>query len=364
MRIEQITFTRFIAAIFIFIFHFGKQSFPFSNPFLFPFLKQATVGVSYFFMLSGFVMIIAYWKLNTNFIPVKQFLASRFARIYPVYIIAILLSVVFVFLKNGNISATAFLLEIFALQSWIPQYALEINYTAWSISVEMFFFLSFPFLYKYFYKRYSLSIVVITAIVFWLLSQIIFNYAYFSGYYQPFPSSRHSFLYYHPIMHWNEFILGNATGLIFIKFFANKNYNRNFDWILLCFPVLVALMLRYKYANYHNGLLAVLFIPFIVLLSLNTGWITKIFCKPFFVLLGEISYSIYILQLPVYWACKSIFIYFHINTSKYSLFYVTAVILLISAYISYRFLETPLRIYLNKKLIKKSPLLPELKPPV
>jgi peptidoglycan/LPS O-acetylase OafA/YrhL len=87
MRIEQLTFTRFIAAVSIVIFHFGSGRFPLNI--LYPqfIFKQANVSVSYFFILSGFVMIVAYHK-NSN-IDFIAYMKNRFARIYPVYFIAI-----------------------------------------------------------------------------------------------------------------------------------------------------------------------------------------------------------------------------------------------------------------------------------
>src|SRR6266481_3833483 len=89
MKIEQITFTRFLAAIAIVIFHFGRGIFPFNSEMISFLFAKAGVGVSYFFILSGFVMIIAYGK-KSKISPLAYY-KNRFARIYPVYLIAILL---------------------------------------------------------------------------------------------------------------------------------------------------------------------------------------------------------------------------------------------------------------------------------
>ena len=51
--------------------------------------KHATVGVSYFFILSGFVMIIAYGRKAE--INKADYFKNRVARIYPVYLLAIIL---------------------------------------------------------------------------------------------------------------------------------------------------------------------------------------------------------------------------------------------------------------------------------
>ena len=93
MRIEQLTFTRFIAAISIVVFHYAKDIPPFNFDVTSFFFQQANLGVSYFFILSGFVMIIAYWhKDKVSFLSYMQ---KRFARIYPVTFLAAFLLLCF-----------------------------------------------------------------------------------------------------------------------------------------------------------------------------------------------------------------------------------------------------------------------------
>lgn len=62
MRIDQLSFTRFIGAIFVLAFHYGNNVFPFNGYIFSIIVKQAPSVVGYFFVLSGFVMIIAYNK--------------------------------------------------------------------------------------------------------------------------------------------------------------------------------------------------------------------------------------------------------------------------------------------------------------
>jgi len=89
MRIEQLTFTRFIAAISIVIFHFGDGCYLFNNEYVSFLFTQANMGVSYFFILSGFVMTIAY-SHKENF-QLKEYLVNRIGRIYPLYFFSIVL---------------------------------------------------------------------------------------------------------------------------------------------------------------------------------------------------------------------------------------------------------------------------------
>jgi peptidoglycan/LPS O-acetylase OafA/YrhL len=153
IRIEQLTFTRFLAAISIVIFHYGKESSLFNNENVSFMFEQANVGVSYFFILSGFVMIIAYIdKENIDFF---EYVKNRLARIYPVYFLAIILILVIRFFAGVNL--VDLILNALMLQAWVPEKALTINFPGWSLSVELFFYILFPFLFNFFYKIKSLK---------------------------------------------------------------------------------------------------------------------------------------------------------------------------------------------------------------
>ena len=99
LKIDQLTFTRFIAAFSIVVLHFGARAFPFNVANISFIFKQASTAVSYFFILSGFVMIIAY--NNKSKIEIVEYIKSRFARIYPIYLLAILILLIFYALSNN-----------------------------------------------------------------------------------------------------------------------------------------------------------------------------------------------------------------------------------------------------------------------
>lgn len=87
--LHQLTFTRFLAAIAIVIFHYGGSAFPFQTPILKSLFSNANVGVSFFFILSGFVMMIAYGARQSE-INFREYFINRFARIYPIYFLALI----------------------------------------------------------------------------------------------------------------------------------------------------------------------------------------------------------------------------------------------------------------------------------
>lgn len=344
MKITQLTFTRFIAALSIVVFHFATEIYPFNSEYLSFLVKQANIGVSYFYVLSGFVMIIAYAdKGEINF---WSYIKNRVARVLPVYYLAMILILLYAISYSKPISIIELILHIFTIQAWIPSKALSINYPGWSISVEMFFYLSFPFLFNKIYKFINYKKLLILSVLFWVITQFIFNYVTISNPFLKFGDRLFNLMYYFPLMHLNQFILGNITGLIFLKYYKNTKINN--DWQILLFLILCILAFNYNnLLNPHNGLYSIMFIPFILMLSINNGWIAKIFSNKYLEFAGEISFGIYILQVPIFkWTIVNLLRYKFNN--EYLLFYIPLLVLILFSILSYKFFETPLRNYIKK----------------
>ncbi len=341
MRLEQLTFTRFIAAILIFVFHYGKDIFPFNIDGVKDVFYQSNVSVSYFFILSGFVMIIAYG--NKTSIDFRDYIKRRFARLYPVYFLAIVALFLCFLMKQQPIDYTGLFLNIFMIQSWFPGYALSFNTPAWSLAIELFFYLSFPLLFNYFYKKYTLKKIAILILLFFIISQIALHVLFYSSFYEGYPSKSHDFVFYFPMMHFNAFLIGNLAGLFFIKGIQKKNY----DWPIIGLIVLTGILLKLNTGIiFHNGMLAIVFVPLIILISSNNGVLTRISKKKTLVFLGQISYGIYILQKPVYIAVSGVFNYLHVE-NLVLLFYSSLATLILCAAISYTYIEKPLRKKIN-----------------
>ncbi len=115
-------------------------------------------GVFGFFILSGFIMWHAY---SGRKLTCKGFIVNRIARIYPVYLLGI---VVALFLTNSplfradiSLPRAIWLLvsEVFLVQSWGSKspMTLQYNQPGWTLSVEMFFYILFPFIFFSFTAR-------------------------------------------------------------------------------------------------------------------------------------------------------------------------------------------------------------------
>lgn len=113
-------------------------------------------GVSLFFVLSGFILAHVYGDdaAPGNRFPTRSFLVARFARIYPVYLAALVFALPALVrdvlvnpeapsgLRLGGVCVST----VSMLQAWVPGWGCWWNCPGWSLSAEAFFYVAFPFL--------------------------------------------------------------------------------------------------------------------------------------------------------------------------------------------------------------------------
>ena len=343
IKTQQLTFTRFIAALFIVFFHFTGNMFPVKSEFIHSLRENLNLGVSYFFVLSGFVMILAYDRKNR--VEPKNYFINRIARIYPLHIFTLILRILVIifvtinYLRYLHFQPVAFILNFSLLQAWFPSISLSFNEPSWSISVEMFFYLTFPFIFNRLYKKFNLLIFGLIVIGFWVISQISLNYFYLSKFYGGKDSLDRYFIYYNPLFHLNSFAVGILLAAIFKKY-QNK-LSGNFDaYIIFWFAFNALLIYVLRHLLLHNGLLAIPFGVLILLIAGNTGRITTIFNHKFLIHLGNISFALYLLQNPVFIFVKKCLSIVHLK-NDYLLFSVAFPILLICSHYTYKLIEIP-----------------------
>ncbi len=148
-RLDSLTGARFIAAASVFIFHAAsirifQPTGPDSDFFLTISATSGTMAVSFFFVLSGFILTWSARKYDTA----REFYRRRFFKIFPNHIVTFLLSlVVYATLAGALLPA---LLNITLLHAWVPKmpYFISFNHVTWSLSCELLFYAAFPLLYK------------------------------------------------------------------------------------------------------------------------------------------------------------------------------------------------------------------------
>jgi len=358
VSLDQITFTRFVAALTVVFFHYGQTIFPANITFLFENVTAGPIAVGYFYVLSGFIMSIAYYRpehennpQNASFKHWKYWMA-RFARIYPVYLLALLIIVAAKY-KSLPDNISAFGLHLSMLQAWIPGYPITLNTPGWSLSVEAFFYLCFPFLLIYVYKSGIKKLIIITAVL-WLVTQLILMLSINSAAYAP-KNHLHDFIYYNPMMHLNSFVAGMLTGILFKKSSQRINPTSNL-LVVGSFALIFILIWARPYIEtitglkiaYTNGLLAPAFLLFIIILASSKGVISNILKHKWLILLGEASYSLYILQKPIHGLYDKI-ITPRVPLSETTHFYIFLILLILISIASFKYFETPMRYYIRKK---------------
>jgi peptidoglycan/LPS O-acetylase OafA/YrhL len=154
--LDALTGLRFFAAMGVVGYHFYcPPCEPNAPSFLGNLLQAGFTTVSLFFVLSGFILAYNYLDERGDFIgTVRDFYRARFARIYPIYLLALVvdLPLFLRFLPSAEPAATPG--EVARLcaatltltQSWLELGRPTWNLMAWTLSVEAFFYLVFPFL--------------------------------------------------------------------------------------------------------------------------------------------------------------------------------------------------------------------------
>ncbi len=149
--LPPLTGLRFFAAFFVFVGHATPMMLKLSpSPQLVINVTNCIieVGMELFFVLSGFVIHYNYADIGRppNSQNLARFYIARFARIYPLYVLFLVLLHV---LYGGDLRATAFFLGmtqswVFVLFGGVPLYAHLSAFITWSISTEWFFYCLYP----------------------------------------------------------------------------------------------------------------------------------------------------------------------------------------------------------------------------
>lgn len=141
---------RFLAAVWVFLFHFGRNHMPESLNFLKPLANTGAWGVSFFFVLSGFVLMEAYSPFFSGTPNLRKALAFgviRWLRLAPVYyVVLVVFLLLYGLVLSESVTWSEFLLHLTMTQAWFHNTALSLNFPAWSLSCEIFYYGLFPVL--------------------------------------------------------------------------------------------------------------------------------------------------------------------------------------------------------------------------
>jgi peptidoglycan/LPS O-acetylase OafA/YrhL len=138
-----LTGIRTFLAIGIMFFHFT----PPLPQWLQPIVGAGFTYISFFLLISGFVLAYNYAHRAETLRPGK-FYAARLSRLYPVYLLSLMVSLAMLHAEWQMRSAAEFargaLLTPLLLQGWSPTLATFWNTVAWTLATEAMLYLAFP----------------------------------------------------------------------------------------------------------------------------------------------------------------------------------------------------------------------------
>lgn len=343
-----LTSLRFFAALNVLVYHRAPSLAP---GFLANLAASGYEAVTFFFILSGFILVYVYdapAASNGMTAAPRTFWWSRFARIMPAYLLGLLIGAP-VFVYAGLVSRTAPMSECVAglvllpllLQAWWPPVAIVWNGPAWSLSAEAFFYALFPWLMQSCRPRRAWQGIAMAMVL--LVASTVARELVLSG--VEATVFRANLRLYFPLLHVPSFLLGMALGRSFLE--VPPLRRAALGWL---FPFgAAATLLLFGFRSQlppwvvSPPMQASVFSMLIV--GAGAARQRGVLAAPLFVLLGEASYSMYILHEPlVYWWERYIGGIGDVRT--WSAFTAFAAIVIFGAVATYLWIETPTRRWL------------------
>ena len=303
VAITQLTSLRYFAAFAVMLSHLdflGASSIPGIRWLYDRLFHEGYCGVSFFFVLSGFIITHAYRdELLSGRMSTAGYLARRAARIFPMHwLVALPFMAWLAIAEHRTLDPAAVTLNLLLLHAWALPGPLHfsLNGPSWSLSDELFFYAMFPLLIllrpRILGIGTGVSIVVVTALAVWSATV---NPRYSSDF--------EWFFYVNPLVRLIEF----AAGILVYETYRAGRYRRRAGTpaeiaLLVAVPVTmmafstleVPMPLRYQLA--YLPLMVVL----VFIFACGRGAVTRRLCAPRLVLLGQASFSLYLIHRPIF----------------------------------------------------------------
>ncbi|PWT97671.1 MAG: hypothetical protein C5B53_07735 [Candidatus Melainabacteria bacterium] len=310
-KLDALTSLRFFAAAMI-VWHHAAPTLSINQCHAEDMLPLAQ-GVSFFFVLSGFILTYVYGGLRGTR-EIGKFLQARFARLWPGHLVATLLALCVIPLKIGGIPLfQCLVVNLLMVQTWTMgvSYWPSINPVAWSISTEFFFYFCFIALIRP-WRTGWVGKFILAALAL-LASMLAAQRGSISLLGWQFPLSEPLLLYLGPTGRTLEFVLGMGIATAWLKWRSAIDLNR---WVATTLEIFAIAMVIWGLSSLGSILpgicpdktfqplsywlmrcgCAPLFGVLIFVMALRAGYISRVLEAPILVWLGEISYSVYLLH--------------------------------------------------------------------
>jgi peptidoglycan/LPS O-acetylase OafA/YrhL len=289
--IPEIDGLRFIAILSVIFYHLSlyltvKTGRTTENDPLVALFLHGGIGVTLFFVISGFVIALPFARghFGSGDLPkLRQFYFRRLTRLEPPYIINLLISFFLTILFTNKLAGNLFphlLASIGYVHNIIYREFSLVNGVAWSLEIELQFYLLSPFIasiFKIRSKVYRRGLLIAIIATFSIMSYVINN----------------SPLYELSILNAAQFFL---TGFILVDVFLieyKQQYKKNYLWdviSVISWFCICTLLFQGKI-----GMLLMAAPIFLAYLAAFKGKLSnRFFCIPLIYLIGGMCYTIYL----------------------------------------------------------------------
>jgi peptidoglycan/LPS O-acetylase OafA/YrhL len=301
-NLHALTGLRALLALGIVFFHFT----PPHMQLLGPVIDSAYVFVVVFFLLSGYVLAYNYADRPGPMVK-RDFWRARFARVYPVYLLSLVLScTMFQAEWHARPHADFFaglILTPLLLQGWSPLLATFWNTVAWALSAELVLYVAFPWLIQLPWPKSPRRLIALSLAI-WALGLVPHSlYILLNPDHLAAPVDRYSSGYwlralkYTPMAYACTFLVGIALGKLQTVLAISPRRRTLFAATsLIALAAFYATVVSHvPFVLMHGGLMVPLFAALIVGLS-GRNPIASVFSWRPLVLLGQASYCLYLLH--------------------------------------------------------------------
>jgi peptidoglycan/LPS O-acetylase OafA/YrhL len=356
--LPALTAVRAFTAVNILLFHFSD---PKTFGPLAPVIDGGYVSVSFFFVLSGYIMAYNYGERAQNGTLNKgEFWSNRLARLYPVFLLSLVISWQMLALEWHAQPRGMFWLGVvltpLMLEAWQPVLATFWSTPAWALSVEIFLYACFPWVARLRGPKNPRKMMALWWGV-WgcgLILPVLYIWLKPDG---PAIPDRFSAgwwiraLKYFPVQHLPTFVCGILLAEMqgFWKISSRVRVTLALGGIFVGYGVMdFAYHFTTKYWIYpllHDPLMVPLYACIILGLSAD-HWLTWVIARPWFVALGEASYCLYILHFNIWQILHDDGLLAWLRLSRWDPWISYAIIIAV-AMVAYRWVELPARKWLR-----------------